>query len=163
MSRKYIGFQRISSVKAASSYQFLLIIISIHLWNKENLQLLSRGYSRQLTQKNTQLLCILPNLPRAFLIVEMGALAVITVGDIALLFLGVMLLSVPFHLQDRRALRAGSGAGATKAWSLWRQASWALDACRQCWKWANVWKIGRYSKAFSRHQKPSIIRKGIKK
>lgn len=47
--------------------------------------------------------------------VELGALADIGVGDSVLLFLGVMLLPAPFHLQDRQALRAGSEAGATKA------------------------------------------------
>lgn len=46
---------------------------------------------------------------------EMGSLALLGIRDTVPLFVAMVLLLVPFYLQDRQALWTGSEAGARKA------------------------------------------------
>lgn len=102
--------------------------------------------------------------PGALAVEEMGAWAVVGVGDTALVFLGVELLPAPSPLQDTQKgfvsrKRGWSHESAKPA----ETGVVGSDVCRESCKRASVWRAGRRSKALSRHQKPSIIRKGIKK
>lgn len=101
MSNKYIGFQRISLLKVAG---FLISINnnSIHIWKRENLQLLSRSDSRQVTHKNSQLLCHTTDSSWGTFNGGDGSLGCYQGWRHCSPLSGTALLSAPSHLQDRQ-------------------------------------------------------------